>query len=51
MDAPAELKTLIGADGRIKRLPVKLSRKEIQARRALERIEFGRVYKRSKQPQ
>ena len=44
MDVPAELRTLIGADGRIKRLPVKLSRKEILARWALERIEFDREY-------
>jgi hypothetical protein len=44
MDAPAELRTLIGADGRIKRLPVKLLRKEILAKWALERIEFNREY-------
>ena len=44
MDAPAELRTLIGADGRLKRLPVKLSRKEILSRWALERIEFDREY-------
>lgn len=44
MDVPAELRTLMGADGRIKKLPVKLSRKEILARWALERIEFGRDY-------
>jgi len=44
MEAPAELRTLIGADGRIKKLPVKLSRKEILARWALDRIEFDREY-------
>jgi hypothetical protein len=44
MQAPAALRTLIGTDGRIARLPVKLSRKEILADWLLESVEFDREY-------
>lgn len=44
MEAPAALRTLIGTDGRIARLPVKLSRKELLADWLLESVEFDREY-------
>ena len=44
MEAPEALRTLIGIDGRVTRLPVKLSRKELLADWLLESVEFDREY-------